>query len=595
MHGRWYTVAMLTVEQQRKRLPEKPGVYIYHDLRDTVLYVGKAKNLKKRVASYFQQTDVLEPSKQLMVKKIARIDFIMTDTEIEALLLEATLIKKYHPPYNIILRDDKDFLYIRVALEEEYPTVVATRRVAARGSRYFGPYTSAAAARATVRLLKRVFAFRTCMPHRVKPCFDMHLGRCLGPCADAITPAAYRRRVVQPILGFLAGRSEEVIRRLRTQMQAEAKRKNFEQAARIRDRLFAIEKTTERQKMIAPRRDQFDVASITRDRDWAVVNLFQIREGKVLHKQDVLLEQPPETPDAEILDAFFSQFYALAADRPKVVIVRELPKNAKTIKRLLGITLSAPRRGRKRQLVVLGEVNAREYLERRKDEWLSDVERSRKALEGLTKALALPLVPRRIEAFDISNIQGTHAVGSMVVFENGQPKKSDFRKFTVRLKQRPNDVAMMAEIVRRRLQRSDWPRPDLILLDGGKGQLAAVLRVLKDAKEPPAVVALAKREEELFLPHHAEPILLPRASAELFLIQRIRDEAHRFAITFFRGKHQKSVARSLLDDVPGIGPATKRLLLRRFGSLVHIRQASDNELAKLIGKKRTEQLRDAGG
>lgn len=586
---------MLSVEQQRKRLPHRPGVYLFHNAKGSVLYVGKAKDLFRRVSSYFMRTKALEASKQLMVPKIAEIEFIITATEIEALLLEATLIKKYRPPNNVIFRDDKNFLYIRVTLEDEYPTVIATRRVAARGSRFFGPYTSAASVHATVKLLKRVFLFRTCEPHRSRPCFDVHLGRCLGPCADAISPAAYRRRVVQPILRFLSGRADKIIRQLRKEMATAVHTKAFEQAARLRDRIFALEKVSQRQAMIAPRRDQFDVVSMARDRDWTAINLFHIRDGKVLHKQNVLLEQPPETPDAVVLRSFLDQFYSLSTDRPKEVVVRDVPEDATAIRRLLGFTVRAPRRGRKRKLVILGETNAREYLERRQEEWLSDTERSRKALEALTTALGLRAVPRRIEAFDISNIQGVNAVGSMVVFENGLPKKSGYRKFTIRLKQRPNDFAMLAEMVRRRLRHPDWPRPDLVLLDGGKGQLSAVVRATMDLADRPALVALAKREEELFLPKHSAPILLPPGSPELFLVQRVRDEAHRFAITFFRGKHRKASQRSLLDEIPGVGPKTKRALLRTFGSLAEIRRARDDELEKIVGPKRREQLRSVLG
>jgi len=590
-----YTPLVLTIDQQRKRLPHQPGVYIFHDEREAVLYVGKAKDLFRRVSSYFQRTATLEPSKQLMVPKIDEIEFIITASEIEALLLEATLIKKHRPPYNVILRDDKNFLYLRVTLEDEYPTVIATRRVTARSSRFFGPYTSAASVHATVKLLKRVFLFRTCEPHRGKPCFDLHLGRCLGPCADAISPTAYRRRVVRPILRFLSGQADEIIRQLKKEMAIAVKKKEFEQAARLRDRLFALKRISERQSMIAPRRDRFDVVSMARDRDWTAINLFHIRDGKVMQKQNMLLEQPPETPDAVVLRSFLDQFYSLSIDRPKEVVVRDLPDEADAVRRLLGFRVHAPRRGRKRQLVATGETNAQEYLERRKEEWLTDAERNRKALEALTTALGLRAVPRRIEAFDISNIQGVNAVGSMVVFENGQPKKSDYRKFTIRAEQRPDDFAMLAEMLGRRLRHPDWPRPDLIILDGGKGQLSTVLTATRELLNRPPFVALAKREEELFLPNQPMPVLLPRGSAGLFLVQRIRDEAHRFAITFFRGKHRKTAKQSALDAVPGIGPKTKRRLLRQFGSLAEIRRASDNELKKIIGEPLVEKLRTALG
>lgn len=573
-------------------LPLKPGVYLFHNAQDEVLYVGKAKSLKRRVASYFQNGRALEPSKRIMVGRIARIEYIVTTTEHEALLLESTLIKRHRPPFNVVFRDDKSFLFIKVTLGEEYPTIATSRRLSNDGSRYFGPYTSAASVHATLKLLKRIFAYRTCTPHTGKPCFDVHLGRCLGPCANAITPNDYQQRVVDPILAYLSGRTGDVIRKQGAEMERAARRREFERAAMLRDRVHALRRVAERQAVISPKRERYDVVSLARDRGWTAVNLFRVREGKLQEKQSFLLQQPQEASDGEILGSFAFQFYSLAPDRPRELVTRVLLKNASEFQRLLGVHIQRAERGKKRRLADLGTENAREYLERRKAEWLSDTEKARRALEGLTTALELASVPRRIEAFDISNIQGTNAVGSMVVFENGLAKKDAYRKFTITHAGKPDDTAMLAEVVRRRLLRSDWPVANLILLDGGKGQLSTVLRATHGFPNRPTMVALAKREEELFLPDNNKPVMLPKDSETLFLIQRLRDEAHRFAITFYRGKHRKATTRSIFDDVPGIGPKTKRQLLRRFGSLAGIRKAKDRELIPVIGQAKTNVLRD---
>lgn len=584
---------MTPLSIQKKMLPDKPGVYVFRDKKEHVLYVGKAKNLKKRVSSYFQKTRSLEPSKSLMVKKIADIDYTVTSSEIEALLLEATLIKKHRPPYNIILRDDKYFLYIKIPLAEEYPTVEAVRRVSRDNAKYFGPFTSALAVRSTLKLLKQLFQYRTCTPHRGKPCFDVHLHRCLGPCADAISPADYRRQVVQPIIDFLHGKATDIEKRFATEMQQAAKRKDFEHAAIFRDRLRAISKVTEQQKVIAPNFERFDVVSLARDRDWAAINLFPVRQGKLQQKQGFILQQPTETPDAEILASFLEQFYPRSMDKPKTIFVGCTLPEQNHLARLLGVKVAVPRRGRKYQLWKLGNENAQDFLERKRATHLADANRARLALERLSQTLGLGKIPNRIDCFDISNIQGTNAVGSMVVFERGLPEKKEYKKFTVSISGKPDDFKMMAEVLVRRLKHDDWKRPDLIILDGGKGQLSTVLNATKDLRRGLPIIALAKREEELFLPGISESVVLPRGSEELFLVQRIRDEAHRFAITFYRGKHGKATTKSLLDEIPGIGPKTKKLLLRKFGSVQGIHGAAEQELAGLIGEKRARTLLEA--
>lgn len=566
-----------------KRLPELPGVYRFFDADKKILYVGKAKNLRRRVASYFQRTKDLEASKQIMVKAIADIDHTVTGTELEALLLEATFIKQFHPPYNVVLRDDKNFLYIKVTLKDEFPTVVAVRRVTHDGSRYFGPFPSAMTARQSIALLKRLFAFRTCEPHQGKACFDVHLHRCLGPCADRITAEQYRNAVVEPILNFLAGNTSSVIQMLTEQMKAAAAAKEFERAATLRDRLKAVRQVTARQAMISATKEMYDVVGMKRDRDWAAVNVFSVRGGKLMGKKNFLLMQPDSAKDHEILDGFLAQYYPHSPDRPPLVYIGTSPKANADLEKALGMHIKQAQRGTKRRLLQLADTNAAEYLERRKHEWLLEQNRARQAEEELMRALKLPKLPRRIETYDISNNQGKHAVGSMVVFENGKPLNSDYRRFTIRRKQSPDDFAMMAEMLERRLLEHDWPLPDLFLIDGGKGQLSAVFAVFRKLNVSAPLASLAKQEEEIFLPGRSQSIILPRQSPALFLVQRMRDEAHRFAITFYRSKHRKTLRQSVLDDIPGIGPKTRRTLLRKFGSVASLRSADKAAIENLIG------------
>lgn len=526
------------------RLPDKPGVYRFFGARGELLYIGKAKALKKRVQSYFRKNATLEASKRRMVTRVRKIETTITANEAEALFLEATLIKKHKPPYNIVLRDDKSFAYIHIPVHEEFPTVELTRRVRSDRGRYFGPYLSSRSVRGTLKLLKHLFLFRTCRSHRGRPCFDFHLGRCTGPCDDRITPDAYRQTVVTPIIRFLTGDTNGVLKNLREQMNAAAFNRQYEFAARLRDRIRDVEHIAERQAVVGSRSEHYDVASIASHRTWAGVNLFLVRNGALLDQRRFMISKPLDTSDSEALGKFIEQYYALSAERPKNILTALPVPHAKRLGTLLHASLHEAQRGKKRRLAVTGTENAKQWLEDRLATQLDDENKARRALEGLMAAINLPKRLKRIECFDVSNIHGKYAVGSMVVFVNGRPEKSQYRKFTIRSKVRPDDPAMMAEVLTRRMRHTEWPTANLIILDGGKGQLSVVHRALAKTKTVPPLMALAKREEEIFLPNRAASIRLAHDSDALFLLQRIRDEAHRFAITFYRKKHRKSIMQN---------------------------------------------------
>lgn len=572
-------------------LPQKPGVYLYHDQKDTVIYVGKAIKLRSRVSSYFRKSSGLSPAKMIMLGEIHRIEYILVRSETEALLLESTLIKKYRPKYNIILKDDKYFQYIRIALGEEFPSVATVRRITLDGGHYFGPYTSGQSVRRTLRLLKRLFPFKTCNHPPDHPCFDYQLGRCLGHNTGPGSHDRYRR-IVKDLISFLEGHTGDILKKLKREMTAAAKSRDFETAALLRDRWQALEHILEEQTVISTRRESFDVLAIARLDTLAAVNLFQVRQGKLIQSDQFMLQHALDQRDEEIFFAFASQYYSQSTSHPRAVYVPvALPPE---VGNALQIQFHRAQRGLKRKLVQTGHENAADYLRREKNNWLSAEAKARLGLQELATALNLAGSPQRIEMYDISNIQGQHPVGSMVVFEQGLPKKSDYRKFGIKTVTGPNDMHMLAEVIRRRFSRHDesgWPMPDLLILDGGKPQLSVVIKNVPGLTQHVPVVALAKRQEEIFVPGRAAPIRLPKDSQELFLIQRIRDEAHRFAIGFYRQKHARATTASILDEVPGLGPTQKRKLIQHFGSLDGIRRADEGAIKKILGQKLTTTLR----
>lgn len=573
-------------------LPHQPGVYLFADRSGAILYVGKARDLRKRVSSYLQKTNALTAPKREMIRLAVALSSIVTPSEAEALLLEATLIKRHQPPYNIILKDDRDYLYVHIDLREAYPPVNFVRRPRPhRGVRLFGPYTSAFAIRQTLRLLKRIFPYRTCAQPPDDPCFDSRLGRCAG---HDLAPGSKQRyqELIRGVITFLEGRTDEVISLARTLMERAAVQQHFELAAKLRDQLRALEQVSFRQIVIGRPKDHRDAIGFAREGNAVGVAVVRVRQGRIIDSRTFRLSARKDEALGAIVTAFLDQYYASTEDRPKEIILRIPPLEQPAVIRHDRLKLCIATRGLGHRLVEMANENARVFLERKQREALTSQEKGRRGLEDLTKRLGLAARPERIEAYDISNIQGTNAVGSLVVFERGLPAKQWYRKFTIKTVQGSDDFRMMAEVLTRRLRNREWPLPDLFVLDGGKGQLSAVTPIFRTRRIRTPLIALAKREEEIFRPRQSKPIKLPPDSEGLLLLERMRDEAHRFAIGFYRGKHRKEAVRSLLDEIPGIGPRTKKLLLTTFGSVEGIRGASDAELAKLIGERQLTSLRE---
>lgn len=593
-------------------LPATPGVYRFYDAKDALLYVGKAKNLRARVRSYFRTHASLAEDKRVMVKRVVDIQWTIVDNETEALLLETTLIKKHRPPFNIVMRDDKNFVYIKIT-RQTFPRVITTRRVHADHAAYFGPFTSAIAVRNVMRTIQTVFATRnkrrhipdTHVPEDMR-CILHEPGACSGLCKGLVQKSDYAETIAK-IIDFLKGKYDALEKEMTTSMRAAAARQQFEKAARLRDELTALQRISTQQKMIDPRGGNEDVLALARDDTQAAINLFRIRAGKLVAADQVLLTHTAHQPDADVVSAFAQQYYAAAVDTPDALITaqsvdlpsslhnllaRHLPKNKK-------FHVRTAQRGKKKKLLDLGKRNAEQFLATQKAsfEKLTSTQALTDFIKAVAPRTATPPNGFRVEVYDISNTQGTNAVGSMVVFIDGEKRKADYRTFTISLSGKPDDFAMMAEMLTRRQAHADWPRPDVVILDGGKGQLSAVLRVLNAGKARLAptqsVLALAKREEILYQQNPdgtTREIRLPKNVPALFLVQRMRDEAHRFAITLHKKKRGRNTLHSWLDDVEGIGQVTRKKLLRSFGSADAIRAASRQELERVVGSAKARIL-----
>ena len=570
---------------------------------DEVLYVGKAVNLRNRLRSYFQSSATHSPKVLRLVDNAADLDFFVTDSELEALILECNLIKRHRPHYNVRLKDDKRYPYIKITWQEDFPRVNVVRRMLADGARYFGPYTSSAAMRQTLDLLRHIFPYLTCKRKITgsdeRSCLYHHIGRCLAPCIGAVSKDDYRDMMQQVCL-FLEGKGEEVLASLRQRMETAAETMEFERAAHLRDQIDAVERVIERQRVVSASLVDQDAIAIAREDGEVCTQVFFVRSGKLVGHEYFLMEGGGDVEVPEILSSFLKQFYDHAAHvPPEILLPAEIEEN-QVIERWLTerrggkVSLRVPRRGQKRKLLEMVEENARETLSHLLAR--EQIERTR-ALSGvsdLQTQLGLQEPPLRIEAYDISNIQGVAATGSMVVFAEGVPAKSEYRRFKIRAAQGPDDYAMMQQVLRRRFRRAtaeegetqgSWAQvPNLIVVDGGKGQLNAALEVLAEqGLEGVPTIGLAKAREEIFTPGESEPVVLPRDSEALHLLQRLRDEAHRFAIVYHKAMRRSQSLSSILEEIPGIGPKRRRALLRRFTSLDAIRKASLEELASVEG------------
>ena len=667
--------------------PTQPGVYLMRDAGGRVLYVGKAASLRSRLRSYFQAPGGKELKIQRMVAKIADFEYIVTETVTEALLLENLLIKRHKPFYNARLKDDKSYPYIKIDLNEPFPQLYFTRRVVADGARYFGPFASAKSVRRTMDLLKKLFPYRSCTKTITgtdeRPCLEYYIHRCVGPCIGEASQEEYGQ-VVRQVIMFLEGDTEEVLEELRRRMEGASEALQFERAAVLRDQVLAIESVSQGQRVVSGKQEDEDVIALAHDRGEAWVELFNIRRGKLINRDHFIMEGGEDQEPAHLLEGFIQQYYEAATSIPPTLLLQHPVENAGVLAEWLSgrrggrVALHTPQRGPKRKLVAMVAENALQGLNQRRIQWLSESDKVLQALGELQEALDLPELPNRIECYDISNIQGTNSVGSMVVFEEGRPKTAHYRRFQVKSVEGVDDYAMMQEVLRRRFKRlgdlrqqgaalappagsqdvddeqdaveptpgpqdagggqkasgpaplgvsrvkyrrrryartgamappeaANWGAatgkaatgermakqeawglvPGLVLIDGGKGHLSAVQQVFLELGITDIPLAsIAKEREELFLPHVPEPILLPRSSQGLYLVQRVRDEAHRFAITYHRQRRSKASVQSALDAVPGIGPRRKRMLLRRFGTVQGIRDAALEELAAVPGMTR---------
>jgi len=607
-------------------IPDHPGVYLFRDRDGRVIYVGKAISLRKRTASYFQPMRNLHPRTAAMVEGSASLEWVLVQSEVEALQLEYNLIKQHRPRYNVRYRDDKSYPWLAVPLADEIPRPRVERGPRRKGTRYFGPYAHAYAIRETLDLLLRTFPMRTCSKgvfdrHRRlgRPCILYDIHKCSGPCVGNISPEDHRR-IVEDFVAFMDGRTRPTLQRLEAEMRQAAEQLNFELAARLRDQLASVRKAMERQQMVSSTPEDFDIAAFAEDDLEAAVQVFFVRRGRVVGRRGFVVDKVEALDTPALAATFVQQLYGDRADEvPREIFLPVEPEGAEALREWLAglrgrpVDFRVPRRGEKRALLETVAANAREAFATHKLKRASDFDARARGLKELQEALDLPEAPLRIECYDISNLQGSQVVGSMVVFEDGLPRKSEYRRFEVRSVEGQDDVASLREVLTRRLARlaseRDEPEeaegsgkpqggapvelgrrkkfaypPNLIVVDGGRPQLAAALDAVRASASPDlAVVSLAKRMEEVYVPGTPDPVVIPRTSEALYLLQRVRDEAHRFAITYHRKLRDRSMTRSVLDGIPGVGETRRRQLVRHFGSARRAAQASLEELEQVPG------------
>ncbi len=584
-------------------IPDTPGVYLFRGASQVVLYVGKAKSIRKRLAQYFAR-DLL-PRTRAMVEAAESVDWIVTETELEALMLEYSLIKEHRPRFNIRLRDAKSFPYLAITRNQEWPRAMVMRGKRRKGVEYFGPYAHAYAIRQTLDLVLRTFPIRTCTDSKFnshealgRPCLLFHIERCSGPCVGEVTPEEYQEHV-DGLAAFLDGDRDDILTSLRNDMLAASARQDYEAAARFRDRANAVERALARQELVTQRTESFDLIAIDEDDLEAALVVISVVKGRVTGRKTTIVDKVEDVTTEELIGVMLGQLYG-SDPPPRQVLVQAMPADAELWTEWLAsrrgsrVSLRVPQRGAKRRLMETTIANAKEEFARHRLKRASDHNARAQALRSLQQHLELPEPPLRIECYDISTIQGSDTVGSMVVFEDALPRKAHYRRFKVRNLDGQDDFAAMEEVLRRRftayLSEQEKPieqtkfayRPSLVVIDGGAGQLGRAVKVLDDLGLDIPVVGLAKKLEEVYFPQQGEPLAIPRGDEALYLLQRVRDEAHRFAITYHRKLRGKRMVDSVLDEVPGIGPARKKALLRRFGSLKRIREADEHDLADVV-------------
>jgi len=579
------------LQEKVAQVPDRPGVYLYKDAKAQIIYIGKAASLRSRVRSYFQDSRTRDPKTDALLVQIRDLEYIVTTNELEAMILESTLVKKHRPRYNIILRDDKHYPFLKLTTNEDFPRLVVARRVQPDGAAYFGPFYPATAMRETLRLVRQLFPLRTC---RIKidgtlprPCLQYYIHRCNAPCTGWETREGYSK-TVREVERFLEGRNDDLAAELTREMEAAAEETKFERAAALRDRVQALNTIRERQQMISTDEADADIVGVVRQGSEACVQLFFVRKGRLLGRESFFFERVAGWSDGEILSAFVRQFYVRDVTPPPEIVLSEALPEAELIAEWLGqrrggrVELLAPQRGRKRELVAMAEENAALALQ---SHLLSRGNRQQVVLEDLQRALSLPELPHRVEAFDISTIQGHETVASMVVWVEGDMKRDEYKRYKIRTVTGTDDFASMQEVLGRRYGKAletESVLPDLIVLDGGRGQLNVGIKALEAiGLDYIPIAALAKRAEEVYLPERLQPLVLDMGSPALQALQRMRDEAHRFAITYHKKLRTRRAIASVLDQIPGVGPALRTSLLRTLGSAKGVRQASVAELASV--------------
>ena len=614
---------ILSLEDKLKNLPEKPGIYIMRDEDNEIIYVGKAKNLKNRVRQYFQASKGHSTKVVAMVERIRNLEYIITDTELEALILECNLIKKHRPKYNILLKDDKHYPYIKVTVNEDYPRIMITREIKRDGAKYFGPYTDKMAVNRTIELINKLFPIRSCSKNIAKiagkerPCLNFHINRCIAPCQGNVDKREYKD-MVKGIIMMLDGKQEEMVAELEQKMQQAAEKLDFERAAEIRDSISALRKIGERQKIISSSLVDQDIIAMAREDGEVCMQVFFVRGGKLIGREHFLLDGGNLDDQGEVISSFIKQFYNGDTYVPKEIILQHEIEDFDIIESWLSekrgskVKLNVPQKGEKHKLIEMVSKNAEDTIKLLMEKYKQDEQKTFGAIKELSDFIGLSKAPKRIEAFDISHLQGVENVGSMIVFENGKPKNRDYRRFKIKYVDGANDYESMREVLERRFRHGIKEReqlekdgkdvdsgkfavlPDLILIDGGLGQVHAVLPILQELGVKTPVCGMVKDDKHRTrgLIYNEQEIPIPISSHAFRLITNVQDEAHRFAITYHRSLRSKTTVKSQLDEVPGIGPARRQALLKKFGSLKNIKSASIEELSDVAGmnKKAAEMI-----